>query len=81
MGNFMDSLVAVTDSFDGWLYSTVLFWALIIVGLFFTFRTKFVQIRLFPEGIRVLTEKSHDGGLSSVQTLMIACLLYTSRCV
>lgn len=34
MGNFMDSLVAVTDSFDGWLYSTVLFWALIIVGLF-----------------------------------------------
>ncbi len=72
MGSFMDSLVKLTDSFDGWLYSTVLFWALIIVGLFFTIRTKFVQIRLFPEGIRVLTEKSHDGGLSSFQTLMIA---------
>ena len=72
MGSFMDSLVKLTDSFDGWLYSTVLFWALIVVGLFFTIRTKFVQIRLFPEGIRVLTEKSHDGGLSSFQTLMIA---------
>ncbi|MGN0659242.1 MAG: alanine/glycine:cation symporter family protein [Emergencia sp.] len=72
MSNFMDSLVAVTDSFDGWLYSNLLFWALIVVGLFFTVRTRFVQIRLFPEGIRVLTEKSHDGGLSSFQTLMIA---------
>ena len=41
-------------------------------GLFFTVRTGFVQIRLFPEGIRVLTEKSHEGGISSFQALMIA---------
>ena len=72
MSDFMEALVSVTDAFDGWLYSNLLFWALIIVGLFFTIRTRFVQLRMFPEGIRVLTEKSHDGGLSSFQTLMIA---------
>ena len=38
----------------------------------FTIRTKFVQLRLFPEGIRILTEKSHEGGISSFQALMIA---------
>ena len=54
------------------MYSNLLFWALIVVGIFFTVRTKFVQIRLLPEGIRVLTEKSHEGGISSFQALMIA---------
>lgn len=72
MKELMDTLVKITDSFDGWLYSNILFWALIIVGIFFSFRTKFVQLRLLPEGIRVLTEKSHDGGMSSFQALMIA---------
>ncbi len=72
MGNFIDSLVAVTGDISDWLYSNLLFWVLIVVGIFFTLRTGFVQIRLFPEGIRVLTEKSHDGGISSFQALMIA---------
>ena len=52
MSDFMEALVSVTDAFDGWLYSNLLFWALIIVGLFFTIRTRFVQLRMFPEGIR-----------------------------
>lgn len=68
----MDKLVEISGAVDGWMYSTILFWALIIVGLYFTVRTKFVQLRLFPEGIRVLTEKSHEGGISSFQALMIA---------
>ncbi|MCI9640910.1 alanine:cation symporter family protein [Anaerotruncus sp. 80] len=68
----MGSLVTISDAIDGWMYSNLLFWALIVAGLFFTIRTKFVQIRLFPEGIRVLMEKSHDGGISSFQALMIA---------
>lgn len=72
MGNFIDALVAVTGDISDWLYSNLLFWVLIVVGIFFTLRTGFVQIRLFPEGIRVLTEKSHDGGISSFQALMIA---------
>lgn len=72
MSKIMDTLVSFTDSINGWMYSNLLFWALIAAGLYFTVRTKFVQIRLFPEGIRVLTEKSHDGGISSFQALMIA---------
>ena len=72
MKELMAKLVSISGDFDGWMYSTVLFWALIIVGLCFSVRTKFVQIRLLPEGIRVLTEKSHEGGMSSFQALMIA---------
>jgi len=72
MQKIMGSLVTISDAIDGWMYSNLLFWALIVAGLFFTIRTKFVQIGLFPEGIRVLMEKSHDGGISSFQALMIA---------
>lgn len=68
----IERLTDLTGTFDGWLYSTVLFWLLIIVGIICTFRTKFVQVRLLGEGIRVLTEKSHKGGISSFQALMIA---------
>ncbi len=72
MSKLMESLVGASGAVNDWMYSNLLFWALIIVGLFFTIRTRFVQIRLFPEGIRVLTEKSHEGGISSFQALMIA---------
>ena len=72
MSKLMESLVGVSGAADDWMYSNLLFWALIVAGLFFTVRTGFVQIRLFPEGIRVLTEKSHEGGISSFQALMIA---------
>ena len=72
MERFIDAFTAWSDEVDGWIYSNVLFWLLIVTGLFFTVRTKFVQLRLFPEGIRVLTEKSHDGGISSFRALMIA---------
>ena len=72
MQKLMESLVSISDVIDGWMYSNLLFWALIVAGLFFTVRTKFVQLRLFPEGIRVLMEKSHDGGISSFQALIIA---------
>jgi len=72
MSKMMDTLVNFTDGINGWMYSNLLFWALIAAGIYFTVRTRFVQLRLFPEGIRVLTEKSHDGGISSFQALMIA---------
>ncbi|MEE0742202.1 MAG: alanine/glycine:cation symporter family protein [Emergencia sp.] len=72
MANFIESLTAGSSVVNDWMYSNLLFWVLVIAGLFFSIRTKFVQIRLFPEGIRVLTEKSHEGGISSFQALMIA---------
>ena len=47
------------DIFDGLLYLTG--WPLAVVlilgGLYFTVRTKFVQLRLFGESVRVVFEK------------------------
>ena len=65
-------LTEITGTLDGWIYSNLLFWLLIGAGLYFSIKTRFVQVRMFPEGIRVLTEKSDDGGISSFQALMIA---------
>lgn len=72
MHNFMNTLIQFTDSINGFIYSNILFWVLIVVGVYFTIRTGFVQIRLLPEAIKVLSEKSHEGGISSFQALMIA---------
>ena len=72
MKHMIDYLTQVTGTLDDWIYSNLLFWMLIGAGLYFSIRTRFAQVRLFPEGIRVLTEKSHDGGISSFQALMIA---------
>lgn len=55
------------------MYTYILVILLVSVGLYFTFRTKFVQFRLFPEALRVLTEKKKDGkDISSFSALMIS---------
>ena len=47
---------------------------LIPAGIYFTFRTKFVAIRLFPEMIRISTEKEagNNKGLSGMQALIVS---------
>ena len=46
---------------------------LIAVGLYFTIRTKAVQIRLFPEMFRVIMEKpENEEGVSSFAALMVS---------
>lgn len=48
---------------------------LIPAGLYFTFRTRFVQIRLFPEMIRVTLEKrsgNKESALSGIQALFVS---------
>ena len=55
------------------LYSKILIIVLILGGLYFTFRTKFVQFRLFKEQIRAVTEKPDEkSGVSSFQALMVS---------
>ena len=55
------------------LYSYILIIVLVLGGLYFTFRTKFVQIRLLGEQLRAVTEKPKDGkGVSSFQALMVS---------
>ncbi len=55
------------------LYSYILIIILVFGGLFFTFRTKFVQFRLFKEQFRAVMEKPQDSnGVSSFQALMVS---------
>lgn len=55
------------------MYSYLLIILLLAVGLYFTFRTKFIQFRLLKESIKVVTEKKSDeNSVSSFQALMVS---------
>ncbi|MBE7049919.1 MAG: alanine:cation symporter family protein [Ruminococcaceae bacterium] len=55
------------------LYGYILIILLILGGLWFTLRTRFVQFRLFSESFRLVTEKPEDkNGVSSFQALMVS---------
>ena len=46
---------------------------LIPTGIYFTIRTRFLPIRLFPEMVKALSGKTdNDGGLSTFQTLIVS---------
>ena len=62
-----DIISAVNDA----LYSYILLIILVLGGIFFTIRTRFVSFRLLSEQLRAVTEKS-DGGVSSFQALMVS---------
>ncbi len=66
-------LESIISTINDYLYGYVLIIILLIGGIFFTLKTKFVQIRLFGEQIRSVTEKPTDGkGVSSFQALMVS---------
>lgn len=68
--NLFNEILQVLNDF---LYENILILLLMGVGLFFTFRTKFVQIGMIPEALRTLTEKKPEKeGVSSFQALMIS---------
>ena len=74
----MDYLVKVVDTINSFLSDYVLFFLLISVGLWYTIKTKFVQIRCFGEGFRRLFKgvnlngSKQKGGMSSFQALATA---------
>lgn len=64
------SMVSATSNF---MYSYLLIVMLIGVGLYYTFRTGLVQVRLFRETIRVILEKPvGEEAVSSFQALMVS---------
>lgn len=64
-----DVITSINDA----LYSYILIIVLLAGGLYFTFRTKFVQFRLFKEQIRAVTEKTDNkSDVSSFQALMVS---------
>lgn len=61
------------NSLSDLLYSYILIILLLGAGIFFTIKTKFVQIRLFFESIRVVAQPGNDkSGISSFQALMVS---------
>ncbi|MBR4287081.1 MAG: alanine:cation symporter family protein [Clostridia bacterium] len=69
----MGFLEGATSSVNDALYTYILVIILVLGGIYFTFRTRFVQFRLLGEQIRCVTEKPADGkGVSSFQALMVS---------
>ena len=68
----MELFTDLLGDLNTFLYSKFLIIALLGMGLYFTIRTGFVQLKMLPESVKVIMEKSHEGGISSFQALMIA---------
>ena len=63
----------VINAISSFMYSKLLIFILLGGGLYFTLATKFVQIRLFGDSLRVVMEKPEKaGGVSSFQALMVS---------
>lgn len=72
----MDSVNAAVNAVNDVLWSYVLIVVLIACGLYFTFATRFVQVRMLPEMLRLLTEgigKQTEGhAISSFQAFCVS---------
>ena len=66
-------MMPILDYLDGILYYPILIIVLIAAGLFFSWKTRCVQLRMFAESIRVVMEKpATAGAVSSFQALMVS---------
>ena len=72
MTDFMEKFSKILGAMGDFLYTWILVALLIITGLYFSIRTRFVQIRLLPESLKVIVEKKSNPGISSFQALMIS---------
>ena len=78
MQAIIDFLQVVVDTVNTYLSNYILIFLLLGIGLFYTIRTKFVQVRCFGEGMKKvfgsisLRGGKNKGGLSSFQALATA---------
>lgn len=73
MNQILDGIDSVVTAISGVLYMPWVPLLLLAAGLFFTFRSKFIQIRLLGESFRVVSEKpKNKGSISSFGALMIS---------
>lgn len=75
MDGINDMLIAVTGTISDYLYSYILVFLLVFCAIYFTVRTKGVQVRYIKDMITQLTEKKHVEGkksISSFQALMVS---------
>ena len=73
--DFNEWLVGFTGELSGFLYTYILLLLLVVVGVYFSIRTKAVQLRYLKDMFSQLTEKKHVQGersISSFQALMVS---------
>lgn len=68
----MEWISSIVNSGNNILWTYILIILLIVAGLYFSFGTKFVQIRLFPEMFRLIVEKEGESGVSPFQAFTIS---------
>ncbi len=69
----MQELSAILDAVDSFLYYPVLIVVLTLGGLYFSLRSKFAQVRLCFESIRIMSERPGDkDSVSSFGALMVS---------
>ena len=74
----MDTLLHIVQTINSYLSDYILVILLVATGLYFTIRTRFVQVRCFGEGMRKVFGNfnmhggKHEGGMSSFQALTTA---------
>ena len=74
---FLESIIATSNDI---LWSYVLVVMLIALGLWFSLKTGFVQLRMIREMIRLLKEGvSHDGGHAHISSFQAFCISTASR--
>lgn len=69
---YMPDINIILSNLNDFLYTYILIALLVICGIYFSFKTKFVQIRYFFESLKLIREKSSGEKISSFQALMIS---------
>ena len=73
----MDTVLSIVQKINLYLSDYILIILLVGTGLFFTFKTRFVQVRCFGEGLKqvfgdMFSKDKNAGGISSFQALATA---------
>lgn len=76
---FLDNLLEVVVAVNGFLWNFLLLFILCGVGIYYTFKLKFIQVRKFGEGFRLVFgnlklngEKKEHGEMTPFQSLATA---------
>lgn len=68
-----EAFSGLINTISTFMYSYLLIILLLAVGLYFTLRTKLIQLRLLGESVRVVGEKSNDrNAVSAFEALMVS---------
>ncbi len=71
--NVLNNIMNVLNAIDSVMYYPILIIVMASAGIFFTIRTRGVQIRLFPTACKLVVEKPENGQkVSSFQALMVS---------